>query len=117
MLFGLLIINSYNFIFNIICFKILFIIVNECFYYISLFIIIILCFNNIFYYGFDYLIYGLLGFVFEDKFLENIFFKFIYSFFRINKDKMFVINIVINLLNFDKLDLIKKDIINYLKYE
>ena len=116
-LFGFLIINIYNFISNTICSKIPFIIVNERFHYISLFITTILCFNNIPYYGFDYLIYGPLGFVSEDRFLENTLPKPVYSSFKTNKDKMSVINIATNPLNFDKSDLIKKDITNNLKYE
>lgn len=116
-LFGFLIINIYNFISNTIFSKIPFIIVNERFHYTSLFITTILCFNNIPYYGFDYLIYGPLGFVSEDNFLETNLPKSVYSSFRTNKDKISVINIATNPLNFDKSDLIKKDATNSLKYE
>lgn len=116
--FGFLIINIYNFFSNNIFYKTPFIIINERFHYINLFITTILCFNNIPYYGFDYLVYNPLGFVSEDSFLENKLPKVFYESFSTDKENSFKINISIatNPLSFDKSDLIKTDG-SSLKYE
>jgi hypothetical protein len=116
-LFGFLIINISNLIYNTILSKTSFIILNERFHYISLSLITILCFNNIPYYGFDYLIYGPLGFISEDRFLDNNLPKVVYNSFKRSKDKPAIITIAINPLNFDKSDLIKTEPKTFLKYE
>ena len=116
-IFGILIINISNFISNNLLSKTPFIIVNERFHYISLTITTILCFNNIPYYGFDYLIYGPLGFVYEDRFLDNNFPKVVYNSFKRSKDKPPLITLTTNPLNFDKSDLIKTEPKTFLKYE
>jgi hypothetical protein len=116
-LFGFLLINISNFSFNTILSKTPFIILNERFHYISLSIITILCFNNIPYYGFDYLIYGPLGFIAEDRFLDNNLPKVVYNSFKRSKDKPAIITIATNPLNFDKSDLIKTEPKTFLKYE
>lgn len=116
-LFGFIIILISNFISNTILSKTPFIILNERFHYISLSIITILCFNNIPYYGFDYLIYGPLGFMSEDRFLNNNLPKVVYNSFKQNQDKPPFITITTNPLNFDKSDLIKTEPKTVLKYE
>jgi hypothetical protein len=70
--FGFLILNFRNFLSNKLFFNIPFIALNEKLHYVSLFIITIFCFHNIPYYGFDYLISGPLGFIYEDRTLETI---------------------------------------------
>ena len=117
LLFGFLLINISNFISNTILSKTPFIILNERFHYISLSIITILCFNNIPYYGFDYLMYGPLGFISEDRVLDNNLPKVVYNSFKRNKDKPAIITITTNPLNFDKSDLIKTEPKTFLKYE
>lgn len=115
--FGFLLINISNFFSNTIFSKTPFIILNERFHYISLSIITILCFNNIPYYGFDYLVYGPLGFISEDRFLDNNISKVVYNSFKRSKDKPAIITIATNPLNFDKSDLIKIEPKTFLKYE
>ena len=117
LLFGFLIIKISNVISNNLLSKTPFIILNERIHYISLTIITILCFNNIPYYGFDYLIYGPLGFIYEDSFLDNNLPKVVYNSFKRSKDKPPFITISTNPLNFDKSDLIKKEPKTFLKYE
>ena len=116
-LFGYLLITISNFISNTILSKTPFIILNERFHYMSLSIITILCFNNIPYYGFDYLIYGPLGFISEDRVLDNNLPKVVYNSFKRSKDKPAIITIATNPLNFDKSDLIKTEPKTFLKYE
>lgn len=116
-LFGYLLITISNFISNTILSKTPFIILNENAHYMSLSIITILCFNNIPYYGFDYLIYGPLGFISEDRVLDNNLPKVVYNSFKRSKDKPAIITIATNPLNFDKSDLIKTEPKTFLKYE
>lgn len=71
-LFGFTIMNLRNFFLNKIAPKVPFVIVNERIHYVTLLITTILCFSNVPYYGFDYLLYGPLGFINEDKALEEI---------------------------------------------
>lgn len=116
-IFGFLIIQISNLISNNIFSKTPFIVVNERFNFIILTIMTILCFNNIPYYGFDYLIYGPLGFIYEDRFLDNNLPKIVYNSFKRSKDKPSFITITTNPLNFDKSDLVKTEPKTFLKYE
>lgn len=70
--FGFLIAAFRHFITNSIYFKISFINFNQYLHAFTLITITILCFINIPYYGFDFLFYGPLGFIYEDKALEVI---------------------------------------------
>ena len=78
-IFGFIIAMLRNFITNSIYFKVSFINCNQYLHAITLITITILCFINIPYYGFDYLFYGPLGFIYEDKILEIIKPKMIYG--------------------------------------
>lgn len=118
-LFGYLIILSRNFITNTLLVKTPFIVVNERLNSGILLITTILCFTNIPYYGFDYLIYGPLGFISNDKSLQKILPKVTYSSFVANPKAGSILNIAVNPLSFDKYDQFKtKSTQNdFLKYE
>ena len=61
--------------------------------------------------------YGPLGFISEDRVLDNNLPKVVYNSFKRNKDKPAIITITTNPLNFDKSDLIKTEPKTFLKYE
>ena len=101
-LFGFLILKIRNFIANTIITKISFITLNQRLHSISLILITILGFSSIPYYGFDYLLYGPLGFIYEDKALETIQPKTGYAISSGSSDQP-LLSIALDPLPFDKI--------------
>lgn len=83
-----------NFITKTFLFHIPLITLNERLHYISLIFMTLFCFHNIPYYGVDYLLYGPLGFIYEDKVFEKMSPKTGYTtkFSNIAPPQSFVVN-------------------------
>lgn len=113
-LLGFLIMAFRNFISNTFISTIPFVTLNERIHYVIVLTTTILCFSTIPYYGFDYLISGPLGFIYEDKTFKTSQPRVHYH--EDESNTVFPIDAIGNPLPFDKVD-VASSARSMLKYE